>query len=89
MMLIACPHCGPRAHVEFDYGRSLDAVLPLNATSEEAAPILYQRANPKGPSAELWRHGRGCRAWLLISRDTLTHQIQEVVAWPPRAEDAP
>jgi sarcosine oxidase subunit delta len=86
MMLITCPHCGPRAHVEFAYGRTMDAVLPLDASPEDAARILYQRENPRGLSLELWRHTFGCRSWLRVTRHTVTHQIVEVVAWPPRAE---
>ncbi len=82
MMLIACPHCGERAHVEFAYERTLDAVLALDATPADAARILYQRANPRGLSQELWRHTFGCRSWLRITRNTATHEIAEVVAWP-------
>jgi sarcosine oxidase subunit delta len=83
MMLIACPHCGPRAHVEFAYARTLDAVLPLDATPEDAARILYERENPRGPSQEFWRHTYGCRSWLRLTRNTATHEITEVIAWPP------
>ena len=86
MMLIACPNCGPRAHVEFAYGRTLDAVLPLDATPDEAADTLYQRENPRGVSRELWRHTFGCGAWLRVTRHTGTHQISEVVGWPPAPE---
>ncbi len=82
MMLIVCPHCGARAHVEFAYERTLDAVLGLDATAAEAALILYTRDNPRGPSQELWRHTYGCRSWLLIDRHTSTHEITEVRAWP-------
>jgi len=83
MMLIACPHCGPRAHVEFAYERPLDAILPLDATAEEAARILYQRDNPRGPSDELWFHAHGCQSFLKVRRHSATHEIVEVSAWPP------
>ena len=82
MMLIACPFCGPRAHSEFAYERTLDAVLPLEASPGEAARILYERENPKGPSAELWRHTYGCRSWMRVERDTATHEIDAVTPWP-------
>ncbi|MDB5483540.1 MAG: soxD [Caulobacteraceae bacterium] len=82
MMLIACPHCGPRAHVEFAYERTMDAILPLDTTPEDAARILYQRENPRGFSDELWRHTHGCRAWLRLTRHTGTHEITAVVPWP-------
>ena len=81
MMLIACPHCGPRAHVEFDYGRTLDAILPLDASPEQAAAVLSARDNPRGVSQELWRHTHGCRAWLVLTRHTVSHEISAVVPW--------
>jgi sarcosine oxidase subunit delta len=61
----------------------MDAVLPLDATPEAAARILYQRDNPRGFSDELWRHTHGCRAWLRLTRHTASHEITAVVAWPP------
>jgi heterotetrameric sarcosine oxidase delta subunit len=82
MMLIACPHCGERAHVEFSYARTVDAILPLEATPADAARILYQRENPRGVSDELWRHTHGCRAWVRVTRDTVTHEISAVTPWP-------
>jgi heterotetrameric sarcosine oxidase delta subunit len=82
MMLIACPYCGPRAHVEFSYERTMDAILPLDVTPEDAARILYQRENPRGFSDELWRHTHGCRAWLRLTRHTGSHEIAAVVPWP-------
>ena len=81
-MLIACPHCGPRAHVEFVYERAMDAILPLGATPEAAARTLYERENPRGWSRELWRHSYGCRSWLRLTRHSVTHEISEVIPWP-------
>ncbi len=81
-MLIACPHCGPRAQVEFTYERPMDAILPLDASPAEAARILYQRENPRGWSEELWRHTYGCRSWLRLTRHRVTHEISDVIPWP-------
>jgi heterotetrameric sarcosine oxidase delta subunit len=81
MMLIACPYCGPRAHVEFSYERPVEAIVPLSASPEQTAAILYHRANPRGASVELWRHSQGCGAWLRLERDTLTHQITDSRPW--------
>jgi len=86
MMLIPCPHCGPRAQLEFTYERTLDAILPLDATPEDAARILYERENPRGVSAELWRHSFGCRAWLRLERHTVTHDISSAIPWPSVGE---
>jgi heterotetrameric sarcosine oxidase delta subunit len=81
MFLIACPHCGPRAQAEFAYERSLDSIVDLDAPADVAMAALYTRANPRGLSRELWRHGFGCRAWLVVERDTGTHVIKGVTAW--------
>jgi sarcosine oxidase subunit delta len=78
MFLIECPYCGPRAQAEFAYERSVDSIAPLDAEPSEAIARLYTRENPYGPSAELWRHAHGCRAWLTLRRDTATHAIYSV-----------
>ena len=36
---------------------------------------MYLRDNPKGKHRELWQHNAGCREWLVVTRDTLTHQV--------------
>jgi sarcosine oxidase subunit delta len=36
------------------------------------------RSNPKGPHRERWQHSDGCRLWLVVERDTLTHAITRV-----------
>jgi len=82
MLLVDCPHCGPRAQAEFVFDRALDAVLPLEATTDEAVARLYARENPRGWSWELWRHTAGCGAFLRLHRHTVTHQIQAIEALP-------
>ena len=81
MFLIPCPHCGPRAQAEFLYERTLDSLVSLDASPEAAMRALFTRDNPRGPSDELWRHSYGCRAWLVVRRDRVTHQIASVKAW--------
>ncbi len=78
MLRIACPYCGRRAQAEFVFERALDAILPLDATTEAAVRHLYARENPKGWSWELWRHSAGCGAWLKLHRHTISHQIAAV-----------
>jgi len=78
MLLLACPHCGPRAQAEFSFDRALDAVLPLDASPQEAIARLYARDNPRGWSWELWRHTAGCGAFLRLHRHTVTHEVQAV-----------
>lgn len=70
MLLIPCPWCGPRPHIEFSYGGDAKVARP-------AADIvqLYTRDNPRGSHDELWHHISGCRRWLKIRRDTVTHEV--------------
>ncbi len=81
MLLIRCPHCGPRAGAEFAFERPEEAIVPLDATPEAAAQHLFTRDNPRGRSSELWRHAYGCRAWLRVERDTATHAIAATALW--------
>lgn len=39
---------------------------------------LHLRENPAGVTEELWQHEAGCAAWLVVRRDTRTHEISEV-----------
>lgn len=83
MLLIDCPHCGPRAQAEFAYERTLDSVVTLAMPAEEAVRRLYARANPRGLDDELWRHSYGCRQWLVLRRDRRTHEIVSVQLFSP------
>ena len=85
MMLIACPHCGPRAQSEFIYQRTVDSVVPLNAPVDEAMAKLFTRNNPRGVDDEIWRHTYGCRAWMVLTRHRVTNEISECRAIGPEA----
>ena len=41
----------------------------------EFVDYVYLRDNPAGQMREYWYHGAGCRAWLVVTRDTRTHKI--------------
>jgi len=75
---IPCPHCGPRAQAEFTYERSAEAVIDPVMPAEEAMDQLYTRTNPMGYDVELWRHTYGCRGWLVLTRNRVTHEISTV-----------
>lgn len=80
MMQIRCPWCGDRAQIEFSYGGDGSVQRPRDpeaVSSEEWFAYVYLRRNEKGPHLELWQHIAGCRRWLLVRRDTLTHEIEE------------
>ena len=38
----------------------------------------YLRDNPAGTLRELWFHEQGDRSWLVVTRNTLTHEITSV-----------
>lgn len=83
MMQIECPHCGKRAQAEFVYERTLDSIVPLDMPADAAVARLYARANPRGVDDELWRHGYGCRQWLVLQRHRRTHEIVAVHGYAP------
>ena len=38
----------------------------------------YLRDNIAGPMQELWYHEQGDRSWLVVTRNTVTHEISKV-----------
>jgi heterotetrameric sarcosine oxidase delta subunit len=83
MYLIDCPHCGPRAQIEFTYERTVDSMVDPAAPAAEAMRTLFSRANPMGLDEEVWRHTFGCRAWMVLTRNRVTHLIEAVRAVGP------
>ena len=79
MLLITCPHCGPRDETEFTYGGEAGVPYPEDPdalSDEEWAQYLFVRANPRGEHAERWCHSSGCRRWLHVVRDTVTQDLR-------------
>ncbi len=64
--------------MEFVFERPLEAIGGLTADPVSAMRILYTRTNPKGLSEELWRHAYGCRAWLVVVRNTASNAVLTV-----------
>lgn len=74
-MRIRCPFCGERESGEFAYlGANVSRATP-DQTPGEFFDALYVRENPAGRNEELWYHSAGCRSWLIVTRDTRTHEI--------------
>lgn len=74
--LVPCPHCGMRPREEFTVK---GAVLPRPAPDASQATWfdhVFLRENPRGPYDEYWHHASGCRRWLVVTRDTATHEIK-------------
>ena len=79
MIRINCPYCGEREHSEFTYGEDATRATPENgAPLEQWNKFVYERDNPAGEHIEYWHHAFGCRAWLKVQRNTLTHDISWV-----------
>jgi sarcosine oxidase subunit delta len=72
-MRIPCPFCGTRDAQEFVYRGDAAPVRPEFGESYDA--YVYLRANPAGVIAEHWYHAQGCRTWIIVTRDTVTHDI--------------
>lgn len=81
MLLISCPHCGPRDETEFHYGGQAHVPYPENPaelSDREWAEFLFYRDNTRGAFAERWLHGTGCRQWFNVLRDTVTYKIEAI-----------
>lgn len=83
-MRITCPHCGNRSVAEFVAMGPAGLQRPAPDASAEAwVDYVYTRDNPAGAHRELFYHASGCRAWLVVERDTRTHLITSVKAARP------
>lgn len=76
-MRIICPLCGERDRREFYYAG--DAIA-LQRPDPDAGPVvwddyIHNRDNPAGDTRDLWRHEAGCSAWLVVSRNTVSHAV--------------
>jgi len=74
-MRIPCPHCGSRDSREFVYRGDAAATRPAGDQADAMFDYLYIRDNPAGAFEELWYHAQGCRNWLRVRRNTVTHAI--------------
>lgn len=78
-MLIPHPLLGLRDAQEFTYlgDASLMARPDPEAPDAEAlfSDYVFLRDNPAGVHQELWFHEQGDRSWLVVTRDTVTHEI--------------
>lgn len=75
MLLIVCPHCGPRNSDEFAYRGE---IVPRPSPDVDEAGwrrYLYTRENRAGWQTERWFHVSGCRRFLDIERHTVTNEI--------------
>lgn len=88
-MRIPCPFCGPRDAQEFVYFGDATPHRPSGDAPDAMFNYVYLRDNPAGPHREYWQHVSGCRSWLIVRRDTRTHEIASVDYAKRRDEAAP
>jgi sarcosine oxidase subunit delta len=77
-MRLVCPYCGERDAEEFTVLGSVAGARPDPEAPDAAAAFnayVHLRDNPAGPNLEHWYHSAGCRSWLVVRRDTRTHEI--------------
>ena len=76
-MRLNCPICGDRDRREFYYkGDALELSRPdQSGDAAEWDDYLHNRDNAAGEIRDLWHHAAGCGAWLVVTRNTLTHAV--------------
>jgi sarcosine oxidase subunit delta len=81
-MIIDHPILGPRDSSEFVYLGDATLLNRPDWQADDAAAqfhhYVHTRDNPAGQHQELWYHEQGDRSWLVVTRDTLTHEITKV-----------
>lgn len=80
MLRLPCPVCGLRDETEFTYGGDATMTRPAQDNADPVAwhDHVFLRDNPRGAHREFWHHVQGCRQWLVVERNTLTHMIGAV-----------
>jgi len=76
-MRLPCPICGDRDRREFYYqGHAVMLGRPASDAGEKAwGDYLHNRENPAGETRDLWHHEAGCGAWIVVTRNTVTHEV--------------
>ena len=76
-MRITCPLCGERDRREFYYKGAAVALERPEPDAGAAAwdAYVFLRDNPAGETRDLWYHADGCGAWIVVTRDTVSHAV--------------
>lgn len=79
MILLPCPHCGPRNVSEFRHlGEERPRPKPSDTSPSQWRRYLYVKRNPAGWTTETWLHASGCRAFFTVERHTVTNEVRVV-----------
>ncbi|ARE82442.1 Sarcosine oxidase, delta subunit, heterotetrameric [Roseovarius sp. TM1035] len=74
-MRLGCPICGERDRREFYYQGAALVRPEGEVWSPEWDDYIHNRDNPAGVTRDLWQHEQGCGAWLIVTRDTVSHAV--------------
>lgn len=81
-MIIEHPLLGPRDTAEFTYLGDASLIHRPDGLAADAVQAFHDyvhlRNNPAGDHRELWYHEHGDHSWLVVTRNTLTHEIKNV-----------
>ena len=81
-MIIKHPLLGPRDSQEFVYLGDASLLDRPDWKVGNAEDVFfdyqYVRDNPAGTHRELWYHEMGDRSWLIVTRDTVSHEVLKV-----------
>ena len=81
-MIINHPILGSRDAQEFTYLGDASLINRPDWQADDAADQFYRyqylRDNPAGEHRELWFHEQGDLSWLVVTRNTVTHEISKV-----------
>ena len=80
-MIINHPLLGPRDAAEFVYlgdAAMINRPDGMTASDSDMHDYMFLRDNPAGNIRELWYHEQGDRSWLVVTRNTVTHEITQV-----------
>ena len=77
MLLVPCPHCGPRNQSDLRLVGASTARPDPNATDPaEWGAYLYLRENPADWLAETWYCRSGCRRYFTLERHQATNEFR-------------
>ena len=77
MLLVPCPHCGPRNASDLRYvGEAKARPDPRTASPEEWRSYLYLENNPADWLRENWYCRSGCRRYFSVERHTATNEFR-------------
>ena len=78
MLLVPCPHCGPRNMSDLRLvGESVARPDPHTTTPEEWGEYLYLRDNVADWQFETWYCRAGCRRFFKLERNTATNEFRD------------